>query len=774
MATVTRTLQSVLSASKNRTTTRTITTQMRSGYSYSSSFKKATALLALGSTSLATPALAFTVTVGGIGNTSTSSTLSMSTSTDTDRHPLENLSDSFHHSWIEQLSPETESNRLKSKRKSPQDDGISNNVKRPVYNGHYVPVLPSALQNPRLVIHSPSMAQELNLSEQDIRSEQFVQYFSGDVLGALDHLPHEQGKQKVQSWATPYALSIMGKRYTSNCPFGTGDGYGDGRAISVGEVIVAETSHEHAAARYELQLKGAGPTPFCRGADGRAVLRSSIREFLASEAMHFLGVETTRALSLVVSEGPGGDTSQRPWYSENNKKQIPDLDDSRLKQYSMEQRKQIIAQLNAQTKNDPDVMVEEPNAITCRVAPSFVRIGHLDLFARRATQKLKEGERPDKETNEFKELEELVWHACFREFPKTTFEPFIKDKDILSASKGLLQHSMEGIATMVAGWVRVGFAQGNFNADNCLVAGRTMDYGPFGFMDEYHPLFAKWTGAGDHFGFMNQPSAGYANFAMLVSSVMPIIEAYSSSAEEANKYQDEILETAQSMFEDKLMEGFRSKLGFHPQDESGDVCWEELEMLLRENKVDWTVFWRQLTQVVKEFPVTVNEGEDGTRIVSTAYGDMFEALNANDEVKEGSSPFYEPLDIEGTKKMVDWIQAWREILVETNKEWGPSRTLSEDDAKVLDPYERMRTSNPKYVLREWVLVEAYSKASPSSIRNPLFPTSIKSKDGDESMIHELFELIQNPYDEGTEEQDEKYYRRAPNAALNAGGTAFMS
>ena len=90
----------------------------------------------------------------------------------------------------------------------------------------------------------------------------------------------------------------MGTRYTNNCPYGTGNGYGDGRAISIGEM--------HG---YELQLKGAGTTPFHRGADGRAVLRSSIREFLASEAMHYLGVSTTRALSLVVSRD---ETVMRP------------------------------------------------------------------------------------------------------------------------------------------------------------------------------------------------------------------------------------------------------------------------------------------------------------------------------------------------------------------------------------------------------------------------------------------------------------------------------
>ena len=114
----------------------------------------------------------------------------------------------------------------------------------------------------------------------------------------------------VQSWCTPYALSIYGQEMYQNCPFGNGNGYGDGRAVSIAEVLVptgttasSGASSGPGSGRWELQLKGGGTTPFCRGADGRAVLRSSVREFLVSEAMHALGVSTTRALSLVVSAG---------------------------------------------------------------------------------------------------------------------------------------------------------------------------------------------------------------------------------------------------------------------------------------------------------------------------------------------------------------------------------------------------------------------------------------------------------------------------------------
>ena len=111
--------------------------------------------------------------------------------------------------------------------------------------------------------------------------------FSGDLGVAT-------GPMRPWGWATGYALSIYGTEYTQQCPFGTGNGYGDGRAMSVFEGLFE-------GRRWEMQLKGGGPTPYCRGADGRAVLRSSVREFLAQDFMHALGVPTSRSLTLYVS-----------------------------------------------------------------------------------------------------------------------------------------------------------------------------------------------------------------------------------------------------------------------------------------------------------------------------------------------------------------------------------------------------------------------------------------------------------------------------------------
>ena len=255
----------------------------------------------------------------------------------------------------------------------------------------------------------------------------------------------------------------MGTQMTQNCPFGNGNGYGDGRAISVGEVVVE-------GARWEMQLKGAGPTPFCRGADGRAVLRSSVREFLASEAMDALGVPTTRALSLVVS---GTDTVQRPWYADSPpggqaEPQLPGPDDPRLARFPPEQRLMLIEQLRLELKErakSPNIMIDEQCAITCRVSPSFLRVGHLDLFGRRAAA-------PGATEAQREELALLVQHVLDREYPELLPTAPLQERAV-----ALMGAVADRLAHMVAEWLRVGFCQGNFNADNCLVGGRTMDYG---------------------------------------------------------------------------------------------------------------------------------------------------------------------------------------------------------------------------------------------------------------------------------------------------------
>ena len=670
-----------------------------------------------------------------------------------DDHPLSTLISNLDNSWLAQLSNETDANRIRSRHiansdpssAGQPDDGVSNDVMRPVYNGHYVsPVKTAPLANPLLVIYSADVASELGLSDDDVNSDEFVKLVSGDVAGAIAGAGAEN---TMPTWSTPYALSIMGERYSHQCPYKTGVGYGDGRALSIGEFLLVNATTATDASgpdRYELQLKGAGPTPFCRRADGRAVLRSSIREFLASEAMHHLGIATTRALSLVVSDNTDGRGCKvnRPWYSDS---------------YQMPVKGQ---------RGDPDVMITEPCAITCRASPSFVRVGHLDLFARRVA-----GDEEDKidYSREWSEYEQMIWHAAYRDFRQECYHVFHPTGDISGAAKCIAHHSAEAMSTMVADWIRVGYVQGNFNGDNCLLSGRTVDYGPFGFVEEYSPSAAKWTGSYEHFSFMNQHEAGLANYIVLLESLIPVIEAY-DGGDEATEYFVKMERTASDMFNEKIKQVFRVKMGFDADGDANvvaDGLWHDLEPILRATRADWTLFWRRLYEIAELYPVWKDPP-------SQDYQAMLNVLVRNDKEREISSSFYSPLSEEDRMRLLLWISDWHRALVEQVGKGGVCSTDKQQSETCTAPEERMRLANPKYVLREWMLVEAYTRASPSSYPNSASAFTSKDEEPDYSLVHDLYRLTRYPYDEGNKDQEKKYYRRAPDESLHEGGTAFMS
>ncbi len=350
---------------------------------------------------------------------------------------LDDLAEYVDYSFIEALDCDPES----------RADGLDH-APRQVFSGHYVPVKPTPIEDPEYVAHSKSLFHELSLSDELADSADFIRLFAGDLSQVPDQI-HKTG------WATGYALSIYGTEYYEQCPFETGNGYGDGRAISVLEVNIN-------GRRWEMQLKGGGRTPYCRGADGRAVLRSSVREFLAQEHMHALGIPTSRSLSLVVSKS---EQVQRPWYSEGSQ------------------------------SVDPDRIVNESVAISTRVAPSFIRVGQIELFGRRA--------RKQEHPSAMEELEKIVLHVIDREYKDDIDSNLNLPDKVLQ----LAQKFRGRLTSLVANWIRVGYCQGNFNSDNCAVGGYTLDYGPFGFCEAFDPYFQPWTGGGEHFSFWNQPVA---------------------------------------------------------------------------------------------------------------------------------------------------------------------------------------------------------------------------------------------------------------------------
>ena len=471
---------------------------------------------------------------------------------------------------------------------------------RQVFSGHYVPVTPTPLAAPKYVAHSKTLFNELGLSDALAQNEQFRNLFSGNIKAA-------QAPIRGYGWATGYALSIYASEYTQQCPFGTGNGYGDGRAISIFEGLFN-------GKRWEMQLKGGGRTPYCRGADGRAVLRSSVREFLAQEFMHALGIPTSRSLTLYVSQV---ETVRRGWYSENSQ------------------------------SLDPDILVDTPAAITTRVAPSFLRVGQLELFARRARSKA----HPNAQ-NELKMIAEHLIERNYRQEidPGLDFSNQVIELATLFRSR---------LTKLVANWIRVGYCQGNFNSDNCAAGGFTLDYGPFGFCEQFDPSFQPWTGGGEHFAFFNQTFAAEANFEMFWKSLRQLLDGDAQNLAQLDQIREEFAEVMQQEIEAMWVK----KLGLNSFNSS--LVNELLELMII-SKIDYTVFFRRLSVIPEDLSM----------------------------LKES---FYMPSSEQLDARWNNWLQNWQLQLKGCNELGARSAA--------------MQSSNPNITWREWLIAPAYEKAA---------------------------------------------------------------
>ena len=471
---------------------------------------------------------------------------------------------------------------------------------RQVFSGHYVPVTPTPLAAPKYVAHSKTLFNELGLSDALAQNEQFRNLFSGNIKAA-------QAPIRGYGWATGYALSIYASEYTQQCPFGTGNGYGDGRAISIFEGLFN-------GKRWEMQLKGGGRTPYCRGADGRAVLRSSVREFLAQEFMHALGIPTSRSLTLYVSQV---ETVRRGWYSANSQ------------------------------SLDPDILVDTPAAITTRVAPSFLRVGQLELFARRARSKA--------HPNAQNELKMIVEHLIERNY-RQEIDPGL---DFSNQVIELATLFRSRLTKLVANWIRVGYCQGNFNSDNCAAGGFTLDYGPFGFCEQFDPSFQPWTGGGEHFAFFNQTFAAEANFEMFWKSLRQLLDGDAQNLAQLDQIREEFAEVMQQEIEAMWVK----KLGLNSFNSS--LVNELLELMII-SKIDYTVFFRRLSVIPEDLSM----------------------------LKES---FYMPSSEQLDARWNNWLQNWHLQLKGCNDLGARSAA--------------MQSSNPNITWREWLIAPAYEKAA---------------------------------------------------------------
>lgn len=508
-------------------------------------------------------------------------------------------------------------------------DPSDKNTSRQVNGACFSLVSPTPAASPSLVAYSREVADLLDFNDDFCTSKQFTNIFAGNNL-----LPEMR----------PFAMCYGGHQ------FGNWAGQlGDGRAINLGELISSKGQ------RWVLQLKGAGPTPYSRRADGYAVLRSSIREFLCSEAMFHLGVPTTRALSLINT----GEQVMRDFFYDGHPK-------------------------------------DEPGSVVCRVSPSFIRFGNFEIFAAR------------NEIDVLKQLMDYTIHTDFPHLGKPSKDVYLQwFAEICRTTAELLVH-----------WMRVGFVHGVMNTDNMSILGLTIDYGPYGWLEDYNPQWTPNTtdSSGRRYAFGNQPSIALWNLAQLANAIYPVVNDA--------KVLEQCLETN---YRSHFLSGWRTmqanKLGLVSFEDGDENLITELLDLLAVTETDMTIFYRQLAKLDP-----TRQPEDRSALP-----------------KPLLAAYYRPEEI--TKNylgtMYDWLTRYY-------------RRLQQQPHTLTGREQLMNSTNPKYTLRNYLAQLAIEKA----------------EEGDYSMVHELLELVRKPYDD--QPQFEKYFAKRPDWARNKPGSSMLS
>ena len=467
-------------------------------------------------------------------------------------------------------------------------------------------VQPTPAPDPKLLLSSSEMVTQLGLDSIDE-----IVFGGGGTVEGMDPYAQRYGGHQFGNWAGQL---------------------GDGRAITLGEVQLPNEV-------LELQLKGAGKTPYSRFADGKAVLRSSIREFLCSEAMHHLGVPTTRALSLVST----GEMVLRDMMYDGNQ-------------------------------------AYEQGAVVCRVAPSFIRFGSFQIHSA---------------MGDISTLKSLLQHTVDRHFPGY-------DISNDAGRVNWLNHVAEQTALMISHWMRVGFVHGVMNTDNMSIHGLTIDYGPYGWLEDYNPGWTPNTTdlRTRRYRYGQQPQIGAWNVARLLEAMVPLMDEPELLHDVLDGYTN-----AYAAFQNEM---WACKLGldeFRPEDET---LIRDLNELLQRVETDMTLFFRLLSSIEEPTVVSLNEA------------------------------FYDETTIP-TDEWNTWLSVW----------W--SRVQSKPNR------EAMLSSNPKYVLRNWMAQLAIDAA----------------ESGDVSICEELYKLLKNPYDEQSE-YEEKWFKKRPEWARHKIGCSMLS
>jgi len=504
----------------------------------------------------------------------------------------------------------------------PADPELAN-FPRQVQNACYSWVKPKGMAHPQMIIFSEELANDLDIPSDYCTSQTFTDIMTGNQLA-------ENSK--------PYAMCYGGHQFGN-----WANQLGDGRAINLGEI---PTKKGH----LNLQLKGAGPTPYSRTADGFAVLRSSIREFLCSEAMHHLGVPTTRALSLTLT---GEDVLRDMMYNGN--------------------------------------AAYEKGAVVCRVSQAFIRFGNFEILAAR---------------KDLDNLKKLLDFTINEYFPNLT-----KNENLYLT---FFKEVCEKTCDMIVHWQRVGFVHGVMNTDNMSILSETIDYGPYGWMDNYDPDWTPNTTdlPGKRYRFGNQPIIAQWNLLKLANAIFPMM----TDQEEALS---QTIQDFRIQYASKYQVMMKNKLGLYVDQDSDEGLIYELEQILKTAEVDMTIFFRLLSNV--------NQDTDISLIIDVI-----------------SPSFYQDdIDDDAEEKITSWFEKY------INRLGCEVNTNEERQAK-------MNSTNPKYVLRNYMAQLAIDEADK----------------GNYGLIHELHQLLKRPYDEQMEY--EKWFAKRPDWARQKVGCSMLS
>ena len=512
-------------------------------------------------------------------------------------------------------------------------DPIEVNGPRQVRGALFSRVEPTPTAAPSVIARSDEMLELLGISEEQADSGDFVDLVSGNlVLPGLDSFAMRYGGHQFGNWAGQL---------------------GDGRAINLGELQTPSNG------RQTLQLKGAGPTPYSRSADGLAVLRSSVREFVTSEAMFHLGVPTTRALSLALT----GDEVMRDMLYDGH----PAL---------------------------------EPGAVVCRVAPSFIRFGTFELPSA---------------------LNEVDLLTMLTDFTIREHFPEIWPDDGRPTSQTYADFYTEVVqrtADMIIHWQRVGFVHGVMNTDNMSILGLTIDYGPYGWLEDYDPDWTPNTTDrhGKRYRFANQAGVGHWNLMQLANALAPLVDETDLLQEALDSYVSYFREGHQVMF--------ANKLGLASWDaERDDQLMLDLLDLMEGAETDMTLFYRGLAKV--------STGDD---------------VSADDRFAPLLNAFYLPTEQLTDELRTGW-DAWIDRYVARVSSEGTS-----DEAR----REQMNATNPLYVMRNYLAQLAIDA----------------STEGDHSEISKLLDVIRNPYTE--QPGQERFAEKRPDWARTRVGCSMLS